>query len=62
MKNTKLFFQELNQHKTFFSALGFIEDYAKMNRIAIPKSYQSNDNSIFKGASRKCFGATLTMN
>lgn len=62
LKNTRLFFQEIANQKTFFGALAFIENYARTNKITIPSACKIGERDSFKGVERKNFGATLTMN
>lgn len=49
LKNTQIFFQELNQCKTFCGALAFIEDYARGNKISILTSCKITEKEVLKG-------------
>lgn len=62
LKNTRLFFQEIANQRTFFGALAFIDNYARMNKITIPTTCKVGERDSFKGVERKNFGANLTMN
>jgi hypothetical protein len=60
IKNSTNFFQEINNYKTFYSALGFIESYIKENKIVISTSFRPAPRELYNETQTN-FDPTLTI-